>query len=1818
MKRKILLFTLFMAMVCSLPTQAQTETGFQKETENLEPEPIAVSGSQKPLNDDIEKKHLLTDTQNSLLEDSTSLKQGPRKAPANGTLFKIAGGATGLCQDYDGNAMTLPSGIGDMRFTIVSESGKTVRVGTNAVVNTGSNSDIEKINDNTRAIANKDYSGALSIPSRVKYNNVWYDVVNIADYAFYLQNEITSIKIHAKKLNEIGYYAFCVDGKYDSHKSVDIKTSVNLTIDSCAFKQSMITKNDNSPTYEKYKNINRNALETIKIESNGLTVGQHAFLGESLLSVTINSTGLITIKEAAFFGWGAKLSGHPNVVYNYYKPSVFTRDNNSDGVYINGPVKEIGVFAFKGHPNFHTVQIIDPRTDSNTGMIIGSSAFSHCFHGNKNAGSVKIQGPIESIGSYAFSANDAAINNELYHPSMTTKYFSTLNSVEIRNTGTMAMSIGSAAFSDHFFRNTTFSAAGTIKIYGNLSEIGTFAFGIVGNTTSSIQNNRAVRTVIIDNTILSSNNGAQAALATRYNSFDKLLCYSALDTDGSVTVKGSVALLQGFSNNSNLQKVVINNTLLDNKDLWIAPSCFSNSFKRNSEGSVSITGILKTIDKESFLNATYLNKVTISNQSTTSHISIGQSAFKNAFRYASHGSVNISGALSAIKDSAFYEPKNLMTVSINDTQGTSTTMIYSNAFKNGFKRTEGNAGSISIKGRLSSIKKSAFEYPTNVMNVTIENTHSTSLDIGERAFAEGFRRNADGGKISITGGIRYIDKEAFRYPTYVGSVTINNTNSNINLEIKELAFQNGFRYAAHGSVTLTGRIKKIGKQAFENPTNLMTLNINNNLGSTNLIIDSLAFQNGFRRDTGNTGVITIQGALEKIAYRGVAYGNHANAITVKNTGDKSLIIEKQAFPQAFQRAGVSGNISITGKLKTIGEEAFLRNVGCKQLVIDNTSTDTGLTIETKAFRWSFRNDVHGTAEIKGNLLLIDSHAFSANSFEDNKNNLMTVTINNNVGSNHLTINRSAFNRNFNRETGDPGKLTISGKLEYIGDYITHLGKHLMSIEINNTSTNRDLVIDSVSMLECFGRSNVNGTVKITGRLTTIGKQAFSKNTYMNNVTIDNTAGGLLKIGEQAFQDGFRYNASGTLTIKGNMSNVGYRAFYGGTNLMTATMENGTWNLTIEKEAFYNTFSRESATGKLTMTGSLTKIGHSAFRNTKALKTVSITNTGSTQAVIDTMAFYAGIGCKAQTSAREKLFSDGTFTFSGPLKEIGHRAFYDTFGLKTFNLTNDKDMIIKGESFRYAVSLSELNHTYKDTKYTRTVPLTARYIGNNAFEYTAFTEMTIPDLDIRPSYNPNITTSNPMKQATIGFSKVPYSSSSNDTYNVNGCFGDYIFQNCRNLKKVTINSTTTGGRAAFKDCTALADVTLGTKVKMIEQYAFEGCTSLNELFVPSSVQVIADGIMYKGASPHRITFESAQPPHATKSAFNGNNPNIVVPKGCVSAYMFSGDDLGFQNVKNDNISCEYTMSSSGWGTLGMISHSTKEYKATLESGRLQTLTMTDTRGTFTDVYDIRRIGTEDSKGLATDVAPSSEIKVYTADYYYPKKGEVGLDKININAIVPQNTSTTNRNIGYLVNGEPGKTYYLHHYTGGAMASTAKANGYTYTTAGYTNLSNAAKAVFDSEDIPCPQAFGAAEYSRTDAPNLLIAWKGTSYRQGEILIIDDGRFHGRQKCYFYGMAGGKFRKISGWSQFKEGNAFLAIPTYLMDATNGAANGKEVLDILIVNDNDHVSDSNTTGVEEIIDNNMENIDDVWYTLSGVRLNKKPTHSGIYIHNGRKEVIR
>ena len=92
---------------------------------------------------------------------------------------------------------------------------------------------------------------------------------------------------------------------------------------------------------------------------------------------------------------------------------------------------------------------------------------------------------------------------------------------------------------------------------------------------------------------------------------------------------------------------------------------------------------------------------------------------------------------------------------------------------------------------------------------------------------------------------------------------------------------------------------------------------------------------------------------------------------------------------------------------------------------------------------------------------------------------------------------------------------------------------------------------------------------------------------------------------------------------------------------------------------------------------------------------------------------------------------------------------------------------------------------------------------------------------------------------------------------------------------------------------------------------------------------------------------------------------------------------------------------------------------------------------------------------------------------------------------------------------------------------------------------------------------------------------------------------------GVHGLGFYTLSKTGPIAAGKAYLSLPTRSVPA---AANYVAL----------EFEDEETTGIgEEVIVNSEESADE-WYTLDGRKLDKKPTQKGVYIMNGKKQVVK
>ena len=106
--------------------------------------------------------------------------------------------------------------------------------------------------------------------------------------------------------------------------------------------------------------------------------------------------------------------------------------------------------------------------------------------------------------------------------------------------------------------------------------------------------------------------------------------------------------------------------------------------------------------------------------------------------------------------------------------------------------------------------------------------------------------------------------------------------------------------------------------------------------------------------------------------------------------------------------------------------------------------------------------------------------------------------------------------------------------------------------------------------------------------------------------------------------------------------------------------------------------------------------------------------------------------------------------------------------------------------------------------------------------------------------------------------------------------------------------------------------------------------------------------------------------------------------------------------------------------------------------------------------------------------------------------------------------------------------------------------------------------------------------------------------------------------WGLSNGKWQRIVNTGKLTPYDRAYLLPTAAdnakMLAAIGAATGNNAKVNMIFLD----GDSEVTGITTITEETSGATGDGWYTINGQRLTERPTAKGIYIHNGRKEVIR
>ena len=103
--------------------------------------------------------------------------------------------------------------------------------------------------------------------------------------------------------------------------------------------------------------------------------------------------------------------------------------------------------------------------------------------------------------------------------------------------------------------------------------------------------------------------------------------------------------------------------------------------------------------------------------------------------------------------------------------------------------------------------------------------------------------------------------------------------------------------------------------------------------------------------------------------------------------------------------------------------------------------------------------------------------------------------------------------------------------------------------------------------------------------------------------------------------------------------------------------------------------------------------------------------------------------------------------------------------------------------------------------------------------------------------------------------------------------------------------------------------------------------------------------------------------------------------------------------------------------------------------------------------------------------------------------------------------------------------------------------------------------------------------------------------------------------WGLSNGKWQKIVNRGKLTPYNRAYLQPTAAeTEQMNGSGSGEAKVAMVFGN----FSDFWTTDIDSSLQNHEEKTNDSWYSIDGRRLQGKPTQKGIYINNGKKEIIK
>ena len=422
-------------------------------------------------------------------------------------------------------------------------------------------------------------------------------------------------------------------------------------------------------------------------------------------------------------------------------------------------------------------------------------------------------------------------------------------------------------------------------------------------------------------------------------------------------------------------------------------------------------------------------------------------------------------------------------------------------------------------------------------------------------------------------------------------------------------------------------------------------------------------------------------------------------------------------------------------------------------------------------------------------------------------------------------------------------MTIPSGVTWIGVYAFYGCSGLTSLTLPSSVTG----IGSEAFKGCSGLTSLT----IPSSVTSIGIAAFEGCSGLTSLTL---LSGVTSIGNSAFS-----GCSGltSLTIPSSVTSIGESAFAGCSGLTSLTIPSSVTS--IGESAFVDC----SGLTSLTILSGVTEIGNYAFSGCSGLTSLALPSS------VTSIGDWAFEDCSGLTSLTipSSVTSIGESAFkgcSGLTSIYAYLVKIPKLGSNVFTGCDAKNCILyvpKGTIDDYLVSeFGYFENIVDDGLLTTQVTIKLDEAGTlpdrigenqknlitnlkivgkiNGTDLKFIREMAGRDFNRKKNKGKlSILDLSEAKIVAGGDAYVGYGENNYTSYDM---LGDFAFQGCSGLTSLTIPSSVTSiGYCAFASCSGLKSLTIPSSVTSIGNKAFTGCSGLTSLTIPSGVTSISN-------------------------------------------------------------------------------------------------------------------------------------------------------------------------------------------------------------------------------------------------------------------------------------------------------------------------------------------------------------------------------------------